>query len=69
MQRFFELYRVKRIYLSPGRIYLSYLLVILLGQRVDSLEMTISKKKIKAISKLVFPKLLGNLEYFLGLIG
>ena len=41
----------------------------LLGQRVNSLGLTTSDEKLKAICLLAYPDTLGVLEYYLGLTG
>ena len=41
----------------------------LLGQRVNSLGLTTSEQKLKAIQFLTYPDILGAVEYYLGLTG
>ncbi len=65
----FQLFRNKRVSLSPTKSYLGYPSVVLLGQRVDSLGMSTSAEKIAAITSLRFPYTLRDLEFFLGLTG
>ena len=50
----FEMVRAKRISLAATRTFLVYPSVILLGQRVDSLGMSTTAKKIAAITSLRF---------------
>lgn len=69
LRKIFEMYRQRRISLSPGKSFLGYPSVILLGQRVDSLGLTTSEEKLAAISSLNFPGSLRDLEIFLGLTG
>ena len=65
----FQLFRKKRVSLSPKKSFLGYSSVILLGQRVDSLGLTISEEKLTTITALFFSAILRDLEVFLGLIG
>ena len=69
LRQIFELYRQRRISLSPTKSFLGYPSVVLLGQRVDSLGLSTSEEKIAAISALTFPQSLRDLEIFLGLTG
>ena len=63
------MFREKRVNLSPGKSFLGYLSVRLLGQRVNTLGITTSEDKIKAISEKVFPEYLRDLEIYLGMTG
>lgn len=69
LRTIFQLFREKRVSLSPTKSYLAYPSVTLLGQRVDSLGMSTSAEKIAAITSLRFPYNLRDLEVFLGLTG
>ena len=69
LRTIFQLYRERKISLSPTKSFLGYPSVILLGQRVDSLGLTTSEEKLAAISALSFPHSLRDLEIFLGLTG
>ena len=69
LRTLFKLFQDRRISLSPGKSFLGYPTVILLGQRVDSLGLTTSEEKLAAISGLSFPRTLRDLEVFLGLTG
>lgn len=69
LRRLFRLCREKRITLSPTKSFLGYPSVMLLGQRVDSLGMSTSAEKIRAIQALIFPANLRDLEIYLGLTG
>ena len=69
LRTLFQLFRDRRISLSPTKSFLGYPTVILLGQRVDSLGLTTSEEKLAAISALEFPRNLRDLEVFLGLTG
>ena len=69
LRTLFQLFREKRISLSPTKSFLGYPSVILLGKRVDSLGLTTSEEKLAAISALLFPATLRDLEVFLGMTG
>ena len=69
LRQIFELFRHKRVSLSPTKTFIGYPSVTLLGQRVDGLGMSTSQEKIQAISDLRFPETLRDLEIFLGLTG
>ena len=45
----FKLFAKYNILINPKKIFLGYLFVNLLGQKVDSLELTTSEEKLKAI--------------------
>lgn len=51
------------------KFYFNYLDVALLDQRVNSLGLSTSKEKLKAVRLLKYPETLGALEYYLGLNG
>lgn len=51
------------------KLFLNYPDVGLLRQRVNSLRLTISDKKLKAIYFLTYPNMLRALEYYLGFTG
>ena len=65
----FEIFLEYNISIKPTKSYLNYPDVSLLGQRVNSLGLTTSAEKLKAIQLLTYPDTLGALEYYLGLIG
>lgn len=69
LRQIFELFRSKRVSLSPTKSFIGYPSVTLLGQRVDGLGMSTSQEKIQAITSLRFPETLRDLEIFLGLTG
>lgn len=69
LRQLFQLLRERRASLSPGKSFLGFPSVTLLGQRVDSLGMSTSEEKVKAITALRFPSSLRDLEIFLGLTG
>lgn len=63
----FEIFLYYNISIKLTKSYLNYPNVSLLGQRVNSLGLTTSEKKLKTIRFLHYPKTLGALEYYLGL--
>lgn len=65
----FEIFLHYNISIKPTKSFLNYPDVRLLGQRVNSLGLTTSDKKLKAIRFLAYPNTLGALEYYLGLTG
>ena len=66
--KIFDLFRVKRINLAFIKFYLKYSSIILLNQKVDSLNMSISTKKIAVIIILRFLNNLKKIDHFLDLI-
>lgn len=69
LRQLFQLLRERRASLAPGKSFIGFPSVTLLGQKVDSLGMSTSEEKIKAITSLRFPSSLRDLEIFLGLTG
>lgn len=69
LSQIFELFRRRRVSLSPTKSFIGYPSVTLLGQRVDGLGMSTSYEKIQAILNLRFPETLRDLEIFLGFTG
>ena len=69
LRELFQLFVDYNISISPTKTYLGYPDVNLLGQRVNSLGLTSSEEKLRAISRLRYPKTLGALEHYLGLTG
>ena len=53
------------IMIKEVKIFLGYLLIILLDQRVNGFNIIISKKRTTAIRNLTFPKILKDLETYL----
>ena len=68
LRQIFELFRQRRVSLLSIKSFIDYLSVILLDQRVDRLDMFISREKIQAITKIRFSETLRDLEIFLSLI-
>ena len=69
LRQIFDLFRQRRVSLSPTKSFIGYPSVTLLGQRVDGLGLSTSQEKIAAIAALDFPSTLRDLEIFLGLTG
>ena len=66
--KIFDLFRVKRVNLTFIKFYLKYSSIILLNQRIDSLNMFISTKKIVVIIVFCFSNSLKKIDHFLDLI-
>lgn len=64
----FEIFLHYNISIKPIKLFLNYLNVGLLRQKVNSLGLTTSDKKLKAICFLAYLDTLGALKYYLGLI-
>ena len=69
LQILFEIFLGYNISISPTKLYLNNPDVALLGQWVNSLGLTTSEQKLKAIQLLSYSETLGALEYYLGLTG
>lgn len=69
LRALFEIFPHYNISIKPTKSYLNYPDVGPLGQRVNSLGLTTSDEKLKAIRLLRYPEILGALEYYLGLTG
>ena len=65
--KIFDLFRVKRVNLAFIKSYLRYSLIILLNQKIDSLNMFISTKKIIVIIAFRFLNNLKKIDHFLDL--
>ena len=63
----YDIFLHYNISIQPTKSYLNHPDVALLGQRVNSLGLTTSDKKLKAVRLLKYPETLGALEYYLGL--
>ena len=57
------------ISINPKKAFVGYLLVKLLGQKVDSFGLSTDEEKLRAIAQLDFPYTLNALEHYLGLTG
>lgn len=69
LQTLFEIFFHYNISIKPTQSYLNYSDVALLGQCMNSLSLTTSEEKLKAIQLLTYPNILGTLEYHLSLTG
>ena len=69
LRQIFELFTGSGISINPGKAFLGYPSVQLLGQKVDLLGLWTAEDKLRAISKLLFPTTLAKLETYLGMTG
>ena len=69
LRKIFSLFVKLGISIKPTKAFLGYSDVDLLGQRVNSLGISTSEEKLRAISLLKFPNALIDLEHYLGLTG
>ena len=51
LEKMFELFTQHNVTLNPQKVYIRYLSITLLGQKVNGLELTSAEKKVAAISK------------------
>lgn len=65
----FKIFLKYNISIKPTKSYFNYPNVGLLGQQVNSLGLTTSAEKLKAIRFLTYPNTLGALKYYFGLTG
>ena len=68
LKKMFVLFHQKKINLNFKKLFLTYFFVILLGQRVDSLNLFTFEKKLVIIITLRFSKTLRQLKTFLKFI-
>ena len=68
LRQIFQLFASKRVNLTLNKSFLNYSFIMLLEQRVDSLDLSISAEKITIITFLRFSQSLKNLKHFLDLI-
>jgi hypothetical protein len=64
----FELFNRIEITFKNLKIYFGYSSIILLGQRMNELDMTCAENHIAAFKNFQFPQTLKNLEKYLGII-
>ena len=55
------------ITIKGKKYFISYLLTIILRKKVNSFRLSITKEKLEAIVKLVFPKTVKELGTYLGI--
>ena len=68
LNKIFNLFRDKRVNLAFIKSYLKYLSIILLSQKINSLNMFISTKKIVVIIAFRFSNNLKKIDHFLDFI-
>ena len=69
LDKIFNLFDILGVILKKSKVYLGYLSIILLGQRVDNLGILYSENRIAAILNLEFPTILKDFKKYLSLIG
>jgi hypothetical protein len=57
------------ITIKGKKYFIRYLLTTVLGKKVNSFGISIIKKKLEAITKLAFLKIVKELEIYLGIAG
>lgn len=65
---FFKIFFKYNIFIEPTKSFFNYLDIGFLGQQVNFLGLTTSEEKLWAIKHFTYPKTLGALKYYLGLI-
>ncbi len=65
LDKVFVLFQKMNITLKTAKTYLEYFIIVLLDQKVDSLEFFTIEDKLKTITKMFFFKILKNLETYL----
>ena len=65
LDKIFDLFDILNVILKGSKAYLEYLLIILLGQRVDGLRMLCSENYIIVNFNLEFPTILKDFEKYL----
>ena len=68
LRQIFQLFASKRVNLALNKSFLNYSFIMLLEQRVDNLDLSISIEKITIIIFLRFSQSLKNLKHFSDLI-
>lgn len=69
LRKVFTLFTANNISIKPSKTFLGYTEINLLGQRVNAVGLSSAESKLDAISKLLFPSTLAQLETFLGMTG
>ncbi len=64
----FDLFARLKITLEPKKLFLGYLSVTLLGQKVDRFGLTTTKKRVTAIRDIRFPEILDTLETYVSML-
>lgn len=65
----FDIFLHHKISITPTKSFLNYSDIELLDQQFNSLSLTTSKEKLRAIKLLTYPKILDALKYYLELTG
>ena len=68
LKNIFNLFEKWNIIFKTSKTYFDYFSISLLNQKVDSFELITTKKKLKIIADLSFPKTLKNLEKYFEII-
>ena len=69
LRKVFGILSKSNISIKPGKAFIGYPSVNLLGQKVNSLGLATDEEKLRAIASLSFPTNLAQLETYLGLTG
>ena len=69
LRSLFKLFVEHNVSISLTKTFLGYLNINLLGRRVDLFGLAIAEEKLEVIRSLKYPKILGDLEHYLGLAG
>jgi len=64
----FQLFSKKKVSISSKKLFIDYSSVILLNQKVDDFDLTISVEKLKTIISLDFSRTLRALNIYLDMI-
>ena len=67
LNQIFELFKQKKVMLAFKKNFINFFSITLLGQKIDSLGMSIIDDKIKAILFLLFSLIFKKLDYFFDL--
>lgn len=65
----FRKFQDMNISINPSKSFIGYPSVTLLGQKVDGLGLSTAEDKVKALRDIQFPRMLKDLETYLGLTG
>jgi hypothetical protein len=68
LNKVFNLLTMNDIFVNLKKVFLRYVFVQLLDQKIDFLELITNEEKLKIISKLKFSRTLKQLETYLDLI-
>ena len=65
LEKVFQLFTILKVILEPKKLFLAYLLVTLLGQKVDGFSLTTTEERVAAIKKILYPDTLELLEIYI----